>query len=1270
MREFMKTLCVFFFSLLLLSGMDAKAAVTTCTTYSGSNVEAQNYSRSASPVYSYLVPGDDDTLMRVQYGSGIGGVLIEYYDASYNLIEEKSRILPQELPLFGGFYETDKYYFLLTGQNNSEESPDVEVYRVTKYDKSWKRLGAAGLYDCNTTVPFRSGSARMDWDGNYLLIRTSHTMYKSQDGLNHQANVTIQVDMETMTVTDSYTGVMNNSYGYVSHSFNQFIKVENNQIIAVDHGDAYPRSIVLLKYQTDISSGKFTPTYGKFCEAVNVLEFPGKIGENSTGAAVGGFEISDTSYLVAGHSVVQDADNLTRKTRNVFVAAVDKSTSEVKLNWLTSYEEGDATTSTPQMVKIAENRYMLLWSRDNTVYYTQVDGRGEQQGSVYQSPGSLSDCVPVLSDGKVIWYTWSGSVITFYDIPLDRLDQMNTTEIVNGHDFENAGVTEGTATLICKKCGEEKQVAVATSVTCWWNEDGGSSYHSYFPSQKEMEERIYYWIQYSPSGADGEMEVVSSDESIVSVSRQNSARGYLTMKKAGMVTITVRPKLNPEASRSFTLTVYGHLNVDAFTAAPASAQYIESEIILSAQASGGRESYQYQFSVEEEDGTTAVIQEYASSNTCIWIPQTAGRKALHVQIKDAKGNVAEKTISDYEVKKWPSPELGNLVKTYHYTVGAAHEEIDISRYLPQSLKDAEYSAAAVDFCGILDQVSIGDDGRMTYQVKDTGAKGDTAEIHVTVSSANYEDIILKVLIQLTDKSVVTQKEGYPVTISGSHQLIYGQRLRILQLSADAVFVAADGTEVQGSLSWREPESIPAVGTAQAEWIFTPTDEASYMECRGSLAIEVMKNTPDVTIPSVDGFVYDPSRKLADVELKGENGTAIWGESTAEVPGIWSFEEPDTVPCAGRQSYAAVFTPEDVQNYNSVETMVTVEVAKATPQITELPAIGQITYGVSLQDAQIQGGTAVIGDTPVDGSFSFRDGQTKPAVKDSGVTGYELIFQPEDTQNYLAVSCGAVTVTVQPAELTAPRPQSSMTVEYGVDTVSQISLPDGWSWKAEDAGKKLSAGTAAKATAVYWDMENYRNASVEITITREPCVNHQYTSAVTKAPTASSEGVRTYTCGICGAVRTEAIPKLTQTEPTPKPDQTEPSPKPVQTVKKNLTATVGALKFKVTKAGASGIAQVSVVSVKNKKVTTIVIPKTVQIQGVTCQVTGIGAKAFYHCKKLKKITIQTTALKKIGKNAIKGIHKKAVIKVPKSKLALYKKKFNKKSGYQKTMKVKK
>lgn len=55
---------------------------------------------------------------------------------------------------------------------------------------------------------------------------------------------------------------------------------------------------------------------------------------------------------------------------------------------------------------------------------------------------------------------------------------------------------------------------------------------------------------------------------------------------------------------------------------------------------------------------------------------------------------------------------------------------------------------------------------------------------------------------------------------------------------------------------------------------------------------------------------------------------------------------------------------------------------------------------------------------------------------------------------------------------------------------------------------------------------------------------------------------------------------------------------------------------------------------------------------------IGAKTFYGCKKLTKLTLKTTKLtkKSIGKSAIKKTNKKLVVKVPKKKVAVYKKYF--------------
>lgn len=551
---------------------EVQAAKTICESYRGSNVESQNYSRWTAPMESYLTPLGDGTLMRVQYGSYIEGLLVEYYDENYNIIS--SKIVAEELPIFGGFYATGSNYFVVTGQKNTEESNTKEVYRITKYDKNWNKIKSAGLSNCNTTVPFDAGSCRMDVCGKYLLIRTSHEMYRTDDGLNHQSNVTIELDMDTMTITDSYTKIMNSNYGYVSHSFNQFIKIDNNKIVAVDHGDGHPRSIALLKYQTDVSKGSFEPDYYSQCTVIDVLAFPGASGENTTGASVGGFEISNSKYLVAGNSVVQDSNNLKRTTRNVFVASVDKSTSAVNINWLTSYGEGDGTTSTPQMVKISDNKYVVLWSRDGIVYYTSVNGSGVKSDEIYSFEGNLSDCVPVASGDKLVWYTWKENVNTFYDININNLSQNSKTEIVNGHQYEHLGVVDGVATLECKVCQQVDQIKVATSMTVFWNDDGGDYYSTRFSTTRKVGDKLYYWIEATPEDANEEMEIISSDPSIASVTTDSQTMGVITIKNEGTVKITIRPKYNPDCYETYNLTVAGVLECE----------HVESNLIIDVEA--------------------------------------------------------------------------------------------------------------------------------------------------------------------------------------------------------------------------------------------------------------------------------------------------------------------------------------------------------------------------------------------------------------------------------------------------------------------------------------------------------------------------------------------------------------------------------------------------------------------------------------------------------------------------------------------------------------
>lgn len=103
-----------------------------------------------------------------------------------------------------------------------------------------------------------------------------------------------------------------------------------------------------------------------------------------------------------------------------------------------------------------------------------------------------------------------------------------------------------------------------------------------------------------------------------------------------------------------------------------------------------------------------------------------------------------------------------------------------------------------------------------------------------------------------------------------------------------------------------------------------------------------------------------------------------------------------------------------------------------------------------------------------------------------------------------------------------------------------------------------------------------------------------------------------------------------------------------------TITAGGKKYKVTSIGKKAF-------YKNTKIKAIVIGKNV---------TGIKGYAFYGCKKLKTITIKANGVVGISNNAIKGISKKAVIKVPKKLVKKYKKKLKSKTGFKKTMKIKK
>lgn len=249
--------------------------------------------------------------------------------------------------------------------------------------------------------------------------------------------------------------------------------------------------------------------------------------------------------------------------------------------------------------------------------------------------------------------------------------------------------------------------------------------------------------------------------------------------------------------------------------------------------------------------------------------------------------------------------------------------------------------------------------------------------------------------------------------------------------------------------------------------------------------------------------------------------------------------------------------------------------------------------------------------------------------------------------------------------------TNLTAKCG-DKLSAVSLGTGFEWMDEDV--VLEAGSAQtgqivtkKAEYIPADTNNYNiieNIDLNITVTHaedegtrvEPTCEKDGKTAgihcskcgkvirkqeivkatghswdvgkVTKEATEATEGVKTYTCKICGKTKTEAIPKKKPAVPEEgdivKDDKGNASYKVADTAKKEVTYTAPA----------------------DKNAKTIIIPTAVTIHGSVYKVTSIADKAFSGCSKLTTVTISSNVTT-VGKNAFSGCKKLTKVTIGKN-----------------------
>ena len=453
---------------------------------------------------------------------------------------------------------------------------------------------------------------------------------------------------------------------------------------------------------------------------------------------------------------------------------------------------------------------------------------------------------------------------------------------------------------------------------------------------------------------------------------------------------------------------------------------------------------------------------------------------------------------------------------------------------------------------------------------------------------------------------------------------------------------------------------------------------------------------DATLESVpmatEKLTYDQGKNIT--LINAENASVTGGELqyAFSEDGIYSTSLP-TATEAG--TYNVYYKVVGDRNHNDTEpAMINVTVSKAVPSY-QAPTDISAVCGAKLLAVQLPTG------------FEWTDEDVTLEAGDTE-TGIQIIqkakYVPKDTKNYEEVTDIAITIQVtHDSELKDVVEPTCTEKGYSGDSYCKHCRKKIQSGTDVDAldhefSKDFTVDTEATCKSVGSKSRHCSRCEEKTEITEIPKSDHAWDDGkITKEATETEEGVKTYSCRGCDATKTETIPKKDTVTTQPSKDTTMTQPPKEEPTQQQSTEelTVSQLAkngdvitdnksdatYEVTDTVKKEVTYNAPINGKAKDIT---IPETVVINGETYKIThidenafkgnktvttvtigsniqSIGKNAFKGCKRLKTIIIQSQKLnmKKISKKAFKGISKKTVIKVPKKKLAAYRKLLKKK-----------
>ena len=352
------------------------------------------------------------------------------------------------------------------------------------------------------------------------------------------------------------------------------------------------------------------------------------------------------------------------------------------------------------------------------------------------------------------------------------------------------------------------------------------------------------------------------------------------------------------------------------------------------------------------------------------------------------------------------------------------------------------TATAITFGQVLGQSSLvgglaNVPGSFLFQSPSTAPGVGTASHTVRFVPQNtvaYNEVTVQISVTVGKATPSIVSVPTPSTIGN------GQALSNSTLTGGSA--VSNGLAVAGTFAFQSPPTVPPLGLSAQQVVFTPTNTTNYNTATATVYVTVQKSTPVITsIGTASPITY--GQTLSASEITG---------TVASVAGAVSFKFPNLAPASGTALQAVVFAPADTNQFNTVETTISVLVNKANSVIITPPTASAIIEGQSLAVSNLTGGAA-----NVPGVFTF----TNPSTIPTQTTTHNVTFTPNDSNYNTATTTVSVTVNVLEIDLTFPTASS---ITFGQSLSSSTfsggvsSVPGTFVWK--NPSFVPNAGTAS------------------------------------------------------------------------------------------------------------------------------------------------------------------------------------------------------------------